>query len=182
MANKKKCKDGWQCGDSCISQKKVCRKKASNEAKGGLEELRTRITFGRMRLLHNGHLFLSDNVDYVGLSDKSKETDSLNVLKELYPDKKAGYHKTVIDVIKSFPEDEQLTLIVGADQTDFKRMEKYFPNLKVETVERINDLSSTAARILLEQGGDLVKAGFARDNNHAELIKKQYNLEKELIK
>lgn len=147
-------------------------------------ETKIRFTFGRMRLVHQGHLNLVDQVDIIGLSNKSKETNSKEVLEKLVLHKEARYAQTISELINSFPSEAQLELVLGEDQEKFGQgMVKAFPNrLSLKLLSRPEGApSSTMARAAISAGHDLVQLGLARDACHAELLIEQYRLEQNLL-
>jgi hypothetical protein len=155
--------------------------KLSKKSSEGLDKLR--FTFGRLRLITIGHLDLSSKVDVVGISEKSKPLDSVNVLKKLEPNKEAKYARTVGELIASFPENQKLTIVLGADQEAFGRslVKSYKGRLDLEILPREPGApSSSAARVAIDENKDLIKLKLARDADHAELMKQQRAIERSL--
>ena len=135
----------------------------------------TTICFGRFRLIHTGHLSIFDNCDIVFMSETSRETDSVEVARELGYN--AQYARTVVTAIESV-EDDNIILIVGEDRANMVSLERSFPQLRVIVMPRPEGAaSSTACRALIAEGGDLVAAGLANSQFHAELINQQYLME-----
>ena len=135
----------------------------------------TVITFGRFRLIHTGHFNIFNQCDIVFISETSRETDSVEVARELGYN--AQYARTVVSAIESV-ENDNIVLIVGEDRASMVSLERSFPQLRVIVMPRPDGAaSSTACRQALSVGNNLIELGLARDEHHAELIVQQYLME-----